>query len=127
MTLLDEILAGGFDLSNRNDGEIAAALSAGRVKVISRHGGIGVILDTLGPDAGGQFLDALEELAPVNSAVKWGLKLIERGELDFGAPATRAMIKQLVPLQVAQDALLGVAMVPDVITAQDVAKALEGM
>jgi hypothetical protein len=29
MTLRDEILAGGFDLANRDDGAIAAALSAG--------------------------------------------------------------------------------------------------
>ena len=43
MSLRDEILAGGFDLANRDDGAIAAALSQGRTKVVSREVGDGAI------------------------------------------------------------------------------------
>ena len=126
MTLRDEILAGGFDLQNRDDGAIATALSAGRTKIATRLGGIGVVLETLGPVDGAALLDSLESMATTVPAVRWAFVLINRGELDFGSPATRAMIDQLVPSP-AKEALLSLAEVPDSITPQQVAQALEGL
>ena len=126
MTLRDEILAGGFDLQNRDDGAIATALSAGRTKIATRLGGIGVVLETLGPVDGAALLDSLESTATTVPAVRWAFVLINRGELDFGSPATRAMIDQLVSSS-AKEALLSLAEVPDIITPQQVAQALEGL
>lgn len=126
MTLRDEILAGGFDLQNRDDGAIAAALSAGRTKIAARLGGIGAVLETLGPVDGAALLDSLESMATTVPAVRWAFVLINRGELDFGSPATRAMIDQLVPSP-AKEALLSLAEVPDIITPHQVAQALEGL
>lgn len=126
MTLLEEIQAAFPDLSNRDDGAIAAALSVGRTKVVSRLGGIGLVMETLGPVAGGQLLDMLEAMSPTNSAVKWALFLIKNGTLDFGAPATRGMIDLLLPPDVAI-LLKAVAVVPDPVSAQQVAQALEGI
>lgn len=126
MTLLEEIQSGGFDLGNRDDGAIAAALSVGRTKIVPRLGGIGVVMETLGPVDGAALLDSLEAMVATNSAVKWAFVLINRGELDFGSSATRAMIDQLLPAPAAA-ALKSVAEVPDVITAQQVAQALEGL
>lgn len=126
MTLLQEIQAGEFDLSNRDDGAIAAALSVGRKKVVKTLGGIGMVMETLGPANGAALLDSLEAMAATNSAVKWAFVLINRGELDFGSPATRAMIEQLVPPDAAA-ALKAIAEQPDTISAQQVAQALEGL
>lgn len=125
MTLLEEIMAGGFDLVHRDDGAIAQALSVGRTKVITKLGGVGLIMEALGPQIGAALLDQLETQAQTNSAVKWAFVLINRGELDFGSPATRTMIDQLVP-EPSRSVLKNVAVVPDVVTPQQVAFALEG-
>lgn len=100
MTLRDEILAGSFDLAQRDDGAIAAALSVGRTKIVSRLIGAGTILDALGPTDGAAVLDALEALGTQVSAVKWGMRLLEASNLDIGLPSVRAQI----------DALVGVAL-----------------
>jgi hypothetical protein len=126
MSLLDEIQAGGFDLANRDDGAIAAALSVDRKKVVKTLGGIGMVLETLGPADGAALLDSLEAMSANNSAVKWAFVLVNRGELDFGSAATRAMIDMLIPPDAAA-ALKAIAEVPDVVTAQQVAQALEGL
>ena len=63
MSLRDEILAGGFNLSNRDDGAIADALSQGRTKVVSREVGDGAIALALGTQAGPLFLYKLKKLA----------------------------------------------------------------
>jgi len=125
MTLLDEIKSRGFDLVHRDDGAIAAALSVGRTKVQTTLGGAGIVMETLGPTAGAALLDQIQALSTTNSAVKWAFVLINRAELDFGSPATRAMIDSLVP-EPARTALKNIAVVPEIITAQQVAKALEG-
>lgn len=107
---------------------IAAALSAGRVRVQSRLGGIGLVLETLGPDLGAALLDALDALRGTSSPIKWAWVLIERGELDFGSAATRGMIAQLrdagvIPAPAAA-ALLAIAEVPDPISAHEVGAAI---
>ena len=125
MTLLDEIneKCSPELIASREHGAIAAAVSAGRVRISQRMGGIGTVLETLGPDAGAALLDDLEAQAASIPALKWAWVLINRGELDFGSPATRSMIDQLVPSP-AKELLLAVAEVPNPITEFDVRCAL---
>ena len=128
MTLLAEIQAAfpSLTAANRDDGAIAAALSVGRTKVVTTLGGIGTVLEALGPTDGAALLDQLETLSATNSALKWAFVLINRGELDFGSVATRSMIDLLIP-DPAKTALKAIAQVPDTVSVQDVSKALEGV
>ena len=60
--------------------------------------------------------------------MKWAWVLINRGELDFGSPATRGMIQQLQiggALTSSQAAtLLALAEVPDPVDEMDVRRAI---
>jgi len=131
MTLRDEILSRpdcAEALAARDCGAIAEILSAGRTKTIERNVGYGTVMEALGGEAGAAFLDALTSLAEVSSPVKWALKLLDRGELNIGAAATQAQIDALatagvMPVAVA-DALKGLAMGPDIVTAEQVADAM---
>lgn len=87
----DDIAACEPLLAIRNDVSLAIHLSQGRRALQSRTIGIGTVLAVLAPD-GGQFLDSIEALAAVDPNIKWGLKLLERGELDIGMPATRGLL-----------------------------------
>lgn len=107
---------------------IAAALSVGRTKVQQKLGGVGVVMEALGPDVGSAVLDGLDALKSVSSPVKWAWVLINRGELDFGSTATRGMIQQLaaggaIPTDAAI-ALLAIAEVPDPVDEMSVRKAI---
>ena len=112
-------------LASRDHDAIAAVVNAGRVKVVPTLGGIGTVLETLGPIGGAELLDNLEAMASVNSAVKWAFVLINRGELDFGSAATRGMIDMLVPGP-AGAALKAVAEQPDHLTPARIANILDG-
>jgi len=127
MTLLEEIQATCTpeELASPNCHTIAAAVSTGRVKPISKVGGIGAIMDTLGPDGGAALLDALEAMTATNPAVKWGMKLILAGNFDFGLESSRAMIAALVPSP-AKEALLAMSEVPDPVTWEQVQTAIVG-
>ena len=124
MSLLTQINL--LDASLRNSGDyqaIADTVNSGRTKVVTRLGGIGLVLETLGPVDGAALLDTLQGMTAAMPALKWAWYLIERGELDFGSAATRAMIDQLVlggamPEAVGA-ALKGVAEVPDTVTAAE--------
>ncbi len=111
-------------LASHDYDAIATAVNAGRTRVETRLGGIGTVMETLGPVEGAALLDSLEAMAATNSAVKWAFVLINRGELDFGSPATRAMIDLLVPSP-AKEALLDIATVPDPVTPGDVELAMK--
>lgn len=143
MSLRDEILAGGFNLSNRDDGAIADALSQGRTKVVSREVGDGAIALALGTQAGPLFLYKLKKLAatvlpddatdaqiiPVAIAQQAVESLAKVG-FDVGNPDVRAglsMFEGTLLTSEQIDAIKALAVVPDVITVQDVAKALEGL
>lgn len=99
-------------LATRDEVAIAAALSAGRTKVVQRLGGIGTVLEVLGPTDGAALLDQLQATTTTVPALKWAWVLVDRGELDFGSASTRAMIDVLVP-EPARTALKAVAEVPD--------------
>lgn len=125
MSLYDDILAGGFDLQNRDDGAIAAALSVGRTKLVPTEIGNGTILETIGLTAGNSLLDVLNT-APDFRYVK---PLLEQGRLRVDSGLVRATLDTLVPSVLTQaqaDALKNLALVPDPVSSQDVAKALEG-
>ena len=143
MSLRDEILAGGFDLANRDDGAIAAALSHGRTKVVSREVGDGAIALALGTQAGPLFLYKIKKLAatvlpndatdeqiiPVAIAQQAVESLAKVG-FDIGNPDVRSglsMFEGTLLNSEQIEAIKALAVVPDVITAQDVAKALEGL
>ena len=143
MSLRDEILAGGFDLANRDDGAIAAALSQGRTKVVSREVGDGAIALALGTQAGPLFLYKLKKLAattlPDNATdaqiipvavAQQAVESLAKVGFDVGNPDVRSGLSMfdgtlLTSEQI--EAIKALAVVPDVITAQDVAKALEGL
>jgi len=131
MTLRDEILSRpdcADALARRDCGELAALLSVGRTKVIDYSIGYGTVLEVLGAEAGSAFLDGLTALAATSSSVKWALKLLDRGELNIGSPATQAQLDALaagsVMPQAVADALKGLAMGPDIVTAEQVADAM---
>lgn len=127
MTLLDEIQqkCSAELIASRDFDAIASAVSVGRTKVAQKLGGIGTVLETLGPADGAALLDALEAQAATVPALKWAFVLINRGELDFGSAATRAMIDTL-QLGAAGDSLKAVAEAPDPVTAQQVSDAMGG-
>ena len=143
MSLRDEILAGGFDLADRDDGAIAAALSQGRTKVVSREVGDGAIALALGTQAGPLFLYKLKKLAatvlPDNATdaqiipvaiAQQAVESLAKVGFDVGNPDVRSglsMFEGTLLTSEQIEAIKALAVVPDVITAQDVAKALEGM
>lgn len=134
MTLHDEILSRpdcADALARRDCGELAALLSVGRTKVVDLNIGYGTVLEVLGAEAGSAFLDGLTALAATSSPVKWALKLLDRGELNIGAEATQQQLDALaaggVMPQAVADALKGLAVSPDVISASQVQQALEGV
>ena len=131
MTLHDEILSRpdcANALARRDCGELAALLSVGRTKVIDYSIGYGTVLEVLGAEAGSAFLDGLTALAATSSPVKWALKLLDRGELNIGAEATRGQLDALaaggVMPQAVADALKGLAIVDDPYSIQDVILAM---
>jgi hypothetical protein len=131
MTLHDEIIsrADCADvLAARDCGELARILSIGRTKLIESNIGYGTVMETLGAENGAAFLDALTVLAATSSPVKWALKLLDRGELNIGAATTQAQLDALaaggVMPQAVADALKALAIVPDMVTPQEVADAV---
>lgn len=126
MTLLQEIQAACTPelIASAEHGDIAAAVSVGRTQVVSKLGGIGLVLETLGPIDGAALLDSLETQAASVPALKWAFTLINRGELDFGSAATRTMIATLVP-EPARTALLNVAQVAAPVSVADVIEAMK--
>lgn len=129
MALLDEIRAKCSPelIASKEHGAIAAVVSLNRTEVRQTLGGIGTVLETLGPINGAALLDTLEAMSASVPAVKWAFVLINRGELDFGSSATRTMIDQLVTDPAAATALKAVAMYDAPVSVTEVAKAMEGM
>lgn len=133
MITLAEIRAAFPDLTpyTRDDAAIAATLSVGRTRLVSRMIGIGTVLDTLGPEAGAAALDTLDALRATNRPLAWAWVLLERGDLDIGMASTRAQLQALATagvLQQAQaDALLSLAVVADPVSPSEVSAVLYGV
>lgn len=126
MSLRDEILAGGFDLVNRDDGNIAATLSAGRTVTVATEIGVGTILETIGVAAGNSLLDYLMSAVDFRHI----RPLLEQGRLRIDSPLVIAILDSFVPALLTAEqaaALVGLGKRKQTITAQEVAAALEGM
>lgn len=131
MTILEEIQAKCTPelIASHDYQAIADVVNADRTKVEKTLGGIGTVLETLGPVDGAALLDSLQSMTATVPALKWAWYLIERGELDFGSAATRGMIDQFVTdgaMPAGVGALLkGVAEVPDPVSATEAEIALK--
>ena len=119
--------------ATRDDGAIATALSVNRVKTVSPTNiGIGHVLGALGPMAGAAFLDELNAGAQSSSLIKYGLQMLNAENFDIGNALCIAQINAFVTSTPAlltapqAQALINLAVVPDPVSPQDVAAALEG-
>lgn len=99
-----ELVAIDSLLAARNDVQIAAIISAGRVRVVSHLIGERGILDVLGPVAGDAFLAALEAitadslpaaLQPYLGALRRGIAWLKTDGLDVGSATTRSLLDSL--------------------------------
>ena len=109
-------------------GEIAGLLNAPQVVRGEFYASLGTPMKYLGAEAGATLLETMESLAATNPVVRWGFKLLERGELDLGLDSTRAMLDALLPVEAAS-VLKGLAeqTLSANVTAQQVIDAMEGM
>lgn len=122
----DAIIANDWQL--KPAGEIADLLNVPRIIRGSFMAGLGTPMKYLGAEAGATLLETMTALAETNVVVKWGLKLLERGELDLSLDATRSMLDALLPAE-ASAVLKGLAesTVTAGVTVQQVIDAMEGM
>lgn len=104
-----ELVAIDSLLAARNDVQIAAIISAGRVRVVSHLIGERGILDVLGPVAGDAFLAALEAitadnlpvpLQPYFGALRRGIAWLKTDGLDVGSATTRGLLDSLAAARV---------------------------
>jgi len=65
------------------------------VVVSWRHteAGVGTVLDVLGPSAGAALLDVLKNAT--DPVLRWGMHILERGQLDISLASTRAQLEAL--------------------------------
>lgn len=115
---------------------IAAALSAGRTRLVSHFASERGILARFpgGPAAADALLAKLEDFAqtahPSARTVRRVLKFLGQPEgIDLGDPATQAMVGQLTPAVLSEaerDGLRAMATAPDPVHHSAVSAALEG-
>ena len=122
----DAIVANGWQ--TKPAGEIAELLNAQQVVLGTFMASLGTPMKYLGAEAGATLLETMSALSESNPVVKWGFKLLERGELDLGLDSTRAMLDALLPVDAAT-VLKGLAeqTVSANVTQQAVIAAMEGM
>lgn len=124
MTIRDDILAGGFDLENRDDAAIAASLSVGRTRLVTTMIGYGTVLDVLGLEAGNALLDVLHS----DPRFKYVVPMLEQGRLDISMSSVRSWLDQLSTVGVLTSAhaqaLKALAEAPDPIPVTDVSRAI---
>lgn len=126
----DMPVTGGVTVGQK-DQAIADILNAAQAitTIGTKRIGIGTVLDVLGPVDGSAVLDVLYAASASARPVYYALKLLEQGELDVGAPATRAQVGMLTGtiFTAAQaDSILGLALNPVTVSAAQVSNALRG-
>lgn len=116
-------------IASRDYAAIAAALNEDRVKIVPRLIGFGMVLDTLGDDAGAAVLDAINSLRSSVPKLKYVWILLEKGDLDVGMSSVRDGLDQLALTGVMTarqaDLLKSLAEVPDPVTAAAVEVAMK--
>ena len=122
----EAILANGWQ--ELPPGEIAGLLNVPQTVRGEFYASLGTPMKYLGAEAGATLLETMTALAETNVVVKWGLKLLERGELDLGLDSTRDMLDALLPAEAAA-VLKGLAesTVTAGVTPQQVIDAMEGI
>ena len=120
----EDVIATGFSL--KDHGKIAEELSRGRKKLIPVEIGKGKILETIGLASANNLLDIIDT-HPDYRHVK---QLLQNGWFRIDSPLARASVDALVVGGVITElegiALKSIAEVEDVVTSQEVTKALEG-
>jgi len=102
---------------------IATLLSPGRMRANDREIGYGVILETIGIDAGNQLIDFIQ----AQPALRHVVQLLANGWLRIGSPLAQGALQSFVPAAVSQadaDALCALGIEPDPYTSQQIAAAL---
>lgn len=66
------------------------------VEVESKLVGPGLLMETIGADAGAALLDTLEELAEFSPPIKWAMKLILNNGVDVSSKQFRKQLDGLV-------------------------------
>ena len=127
MSLLAEIQAkcSAEMLANRDDGAIATLVSVGRTKASGKEIGAGTILETIGFAGGNAFLDVIDNVADFRHVKR----LVQDGRLIISSPLVMGTIASMVPTVLSEEsaaALLALAVVPDPVSASQIAHALEG-
>jgi len=122
---IEEIRGLPAEILETKNATLIAQFLPTRISIVSKEIGVGTILAVMAP-SGGDFLNTLESLSPVDSNVKWSLKLIERGEFDIGHPVTRSQLLRFIsenpPLSGSLFALLKVAEIAIPVSEIDVRK-----
>lgn len=75
----------------RRDGDIAAALSAGRTRLVPTEVGNGTILEVLGLDAGNALMDVINS----EPAFRYVKPLVEQGRLRLDSDLVRSTLQSL--------------------------------
>lgn len=127
MMLLEEIQAkvAPAILASKDVQAITDALNEGRTNIVPTEIGNGMILETIGLDAGNALLDVIST-APDFRHVK---PLVEQGRLRVDSALVRATLDSLVPAVLTQaqaDALKALAVKPDPVSPAQVANVLDG-
>jgi hypothetical protein len=110
-------------LAARDCDAIAVLLSPGRMRANGREIGYGVILETVGIEAGNRLIDFIQAQQELRHVVQ----LLANGWLRIGSPLAQGALQSFVPVAISQanaDALCALGIEPDPYTAQQVAAAL---
>lgn len=122
------------------DREIAAIISAGRVRVVSHMITERGVLEVLGAAAGDTFLAALEAIKAADNlpaalqsyfgAIHRGVAWLKTDGLDVGSQTVRVLLDGLAAFSIVDGAsvakLKSLAEVSDPVTAADVSRAIRG-
>jgi len=99
-------------------------LSAREVRKVSKEIGVGLILETIGLDAGNALLDAVKSA----EAFRHVYPLLEQGKLDISSPLVEIALNMLVSAEVVteenKDKLLALGIEPVTVNESDVKAAI---
>lgn len=113
-------------IASRDEAAIANVVSVGRIRPSNVEIGNGTILDLLGLTVGNALLDAVN----ASTSLRYAKTLLDSGRLNVGSNLVQTTIKSLVPAILTQeqsDILCALGVESDVVSAIDVAYAMEGM